>query len=211
MDGTRFDAWTRSLAGGRSRRGALRLLAGGGLGALLPRLAPAGAAAQEAQAVCGLVGEPCAVNGECCHGNRCNGRRCVCQRGKTDCGGRCRDLNTNENHCGECGNRCEAGQSCCGGRCRACPCGSVRINGRCHAVCQDGRNACRLGGGCNGNPACTCVKRVGGGAVCVGGAGDCNGCESDADCAGPGFAPGSVCVDSSGGCCGSSSCQIPCG
>ena len=61
MDGTRFDAWTKAWGATRSRRGALRLLAGGGLGALLARRGPAGTAAQEAQAVCRLVGEPCAA------------------------------------------------------------------------------------------------------------------------------------------------------
>ena len=214
MDGPRFDAWTRSLARGRSRRGALRVLAGGGLGAMLAQLAPRGAGAQEAQAVCGFVGEPCRVNGECCHGNRCNGRRCVCRPNHTDCGGRCRDLRFNENHCGECGNRCEAGQTCCWGRCGegpCCPGGAVRINGRCHAVCRNGRTTCDPTGGCNGNPACTCATRVGGGSVCVGGAGSCVGCESDADCVGRDFDPGSVCVVSAGDCCGGSSCQDPCG
>ena len=120
MDAHRFDRLATRLAATPTRRSALRLLAGGALAALLPARLGARAAAQEAQAVCRFVGEPCTVNGHCCHGNRCRGGTCQCRPNLTSCGGRCRDLRTNERHCGACDHRCEAGQTCCRGRCVAC-------------------------------------------------------------------------------------------
>ena len=151
MDGPRFDAWTRTLARGRSRRGALRVLAGGGLGALLAHRAASRGTAQEAQAVCGLVGEPCRVNGECCHGNACRDGTCQCARvNYTNCNGRCRDLRTNENHCGACNTPCEAGQTCCRGRCVDPQTDQLHC-GACGNAC--GREQACAGGACG--PACS--------------------------------------------------------
>jgi hypothetical protein len=65
MDQQRFDAFTRSLAEGRSRRGALKVIGGGlagGLGALFLR--NRGALAAD----CTPDGENCALNSECCSG-----------------------------------------------------------------------------------------------------------------------------------------------
>ena len=179
MDGNRFDAWTRAWGASRSRRGALRLLAGGGLGALLARLAPAEVAAQEAQAVCRFVGEPCTVTSHCCHGNVCVDDRCACRPNYTSCGGRCRDLRDNEHHCGACDTACHAGQTCCRGVCadlradeancgrcgNRCGQGEACQGGACRAVCQQERAPCRDGdaccsGSCNSDGTCAeCEKR----------------------------------------------------
>jgi hypothetical protein len=40
-----------------------------------------------------------------------------CSEGQTRCGDRCVNLQTNERHCGSCGNRCRSTQTCCKGRC----------------------------------------------------------------------------------------------
>ena len=171
MDGIRFDTIAKAWGATRSRRGALHFLAGGGLGALLARLAPSAAAGQEAQAVCRFVGEPCTVNSHCCHGNRCEGGTCQCRPNHTNCGGCCRDLRSNENHCGECDNRCRAGETCCRGRCvdlqtNRRHCGRCGHACRTDQVCAEG--TCRCPGGvpeCGGVccaagqtcPAGTCV------------------------------------------------------
>ena len=126
MDGTRFDAWTKALAGGRSRRGA--------------------------QAVSGFVGEPCRINGECCHGASCRGGTCQCRPNHTDCNGRCRDLRFNERHCGACNTPCAAGETCC--------------RRRCVDVATDAANCGRCGNACGADQVC-----AGGvcGPVCRGG------------------------------------------
>ena len=91
MDGTRFDGLTRALAGAKSRRGALALLAGA---------AVAGTARQEAaEAInfCRLPGVACGSDDVCCS-RKCDGGTCAC----IDAGKRCYQV----------------GIACCSGRCR---------------------------------------------------------------------------------------------
>ena len=141
MDGSRFDHLAR-WAATTSRRRALRFLVGFALGGLLPSIATD----RTAGAACGLVGDSCTQDGDCCPGARCarNGT-CRCKLGLTACGGRCRNLQTNPNHCGACGHVCASG-SCVAGVC--CPAGQA-----CDGAC------CPLGA--------TCVRSPFGGFACV--------------------------------------------
>jgi hypothetical protein len=109
MDGNRFDALTRSLAAPRTRRGVLKTLGAGiaaGLGAL--GLGNAGAAPGgqgkgkgPQPGRCGLDGQPCKWNRQCCEfaGLVCLDGACGCPEGETLCGGTCR---SSEGLCGGC-------------------------------------------------------------------------------------------------------------
>lgn len=157
MDGTRFDAMAKArIAGSASRRGALRLLAGGALGLARQRLSRSGAAAQEDEAVgCLHFGRPCRRPGQCCSGV-CRGKR-----GKETC--RAHDAGTcrpNQNVC-EQGN----GAACNGtlrcqclattGGARFCALGDAGACAVCHrdrdCVAQGfgARSACVRVGGCD--------------------------------------------------------------
>ena len=103
MDGQRFDDLTKAMAGGATRRGALRLLAGGALAGALARLDLGSTAAQDVGAA------HCVPNGTICTGRRrlgtrhrhscrdcCSGfstrrpggaRRCSCRPDGASCGG----------------------------------------------------------------------------------------------------------------------------
>ena len=97
MDGERFDAIAKWLAGTASRRGALRLLAVG-LAAVLAR--PRAAAGQLGTAAnagsCRAPGDICDGDADCCS-ERCRSGRCLCRRR---------------------GAACAADRACCSGRCR---------------------------------------------------------------------------------------------
>ena len=145
MDGKQFDTVIKNI-GVRpgSRRAVLRALGGGALGAVLARLGLDGAAAQTASA-CGRVGAECSDGGQCCPGSRCAKGRCRCRAGLTDCGGRCRNLQTDVINCGACGSPCSKGQACCAGQCR-----DLRLDNENCGVCG---NACPASRGfpcCNG-------------------------------------------------------------
>ena len=73
MDADRFDRLARSL-GTTSRRGALRLLAGGALGSFLGLLGRGEAGAAHGEG-CKRVTRRCAKDGDCCSG-RCRRGRC---------------------------------------------------------------------------------------------------------------------------------------
>ena len=83
MDVYTFDALTRSAVASSTRRGTMRVLAGGVLGALLGTLGrgPAGAA-------CHRLGRRCGEDGDCCGGARCRRGRCRCEPEK-ECLGNC--------------------------------------------------------------------------------------------------------------------------
>ena len=166
MDATHFDAMTRALVAPRSRRRVLVAAVGAALGGLL-----GAAGLKEAAAACREVGEKCAADGDCCAGARCNGKgRCVCKAGRTNCDGRCRDLVTDEQNCGACGQTIPAGKICCFRRARdpetdpnncgacgvSCPtltscCGGACVNlnlspvhcGACNRQCAPGKSCCR--------------------------------------------------------------------
>ena len=206
MDGERFDAIARRMTTS-SRRGALRLLAGGAAGALLARLAPAGVAAQEAQAVCRFVGEPCRVNVECCRGARCQGGTCQCRPNHTNCNGRCRDLRSNERHCGACNTPCEPGRACCRRRCvdpatDPAHCGRCGRACRADQSCDGGACACpagsaECGGACKGGGSAPCTEdeQCCSGACFLVTSQCCPVCPAGCDC---GFADGPRCTDRTG-------------
>ena len=113
MDRARFDCFARSVAGATSRRGALRVLAGGALGL-------AGmTAASDALAGCGSDGDECATNKNCCGGLKCSAKK---GDGKV---GKCRYKNGKG--CGTKNDFCKQNKDCCGGfLCRSRKC--VRKN-----------------------------------------------------------------------------------
>ena len=98
MDGERFDRIARALGATPPRRGALRLLAAGALGAILAR--PRGAVVQVGIAAntgsCRATGDVCDGDKDCCS-QRCEGGRCQCRKR---------------------GAACTVDRACCSGRCR---------------------------------------------------------------------------------------------
>ncbi len=178
MDATGFDALARRLAGGATRRGALRRLAAGVLAAALASAGPREAAAAR------------------------------CPRGKKRCRGAC----IPQSRC--CSSRdCAPGELCAKGRC---------VTGQ--GTCATGANACANAGNpfcqdASGETTCVCHGRLEGGTRCgvFSDASLCDQCETDADCIGLGFPPGSSCTQDFGVDCplcqndNRGSCTIPCG
>jgi hypothetical protein len=167
MDGHAFDRWVASAARDSTRRGALRLLAGGLLGGLLSR-----AATESARAQAGIVGPPR------------EGMILTCaDAGLADCPGYCADLLSDPYNCGGCGVVCGGGQACAGGVCiwlapldpglvvDCTPQGLTNCGGNCVDLAFDAfncgacGNSCPLGGACQ-DGACA-------GLVCLGGLVDC--------------------------------------
>jgi hypothetical protein len=73
-------------------------------------------------------------------GQTCQDGKCQCPRHQEVCNGECRNLQTDEAHCGECGKTCTGGKTCQGGNCT---CGSQQ---ECNGVC--GYRYCSESGGC---------------------------------------------------------------
>jgi hypothetical protein len=149
MDGNRFDNLSRALSHAASRRSAIRAAVAAVVGGA--SLAAVGNASAVA-IVCRAPGQACSRNDQCCSAY-CEQRRtapartrnkCQCPAGNTICGNDCADLQTDERHCGACGNACGAGETCCNGACRDLDtdmnhCGSCgkRCSGAFH-ICEDG-------------------------------------------------------------------------
>lgn len=118
MDDLRFDRLTQKIGATASRRTALKGLAAGVLGV-------------------GIASHP-----EVTLGARCNRNR-DCGSGENCCGNRCRDILTDQRHCGGCGNNCR------GNGTRLCQ------NGGCFFQCRGAEsgicdlNACGDLCGCN--------------------------------------------------------------
>jgi hypothetical protein len=131
MDGSRFDCVAKSWANGISRRTILR-----GLAASVIGLVAAPAARSEAAITCYAAGQACNFDVECCVGT-CTFGVCRCPAGKVNCNGLCRDtcnvicrdLKSDSNNCGFCGNTCRKGSHCANGKC----CGQGEVN--CGGVC----------------------------------------------------------------------------
>jgi hypothetical protein len=73
---------------------------------------------------CRRLGRACRRDSQCCSKNcirQGDNKVCACPDGKTACNERCVNLETNDNHCGECFNRCDEDVECvngmCGGAC----------------------------------------------------------------------------------------------
>lgn len=135
MDGQRFDGLTRELAGPQTRRHALRLLAGGTLGAVLARFGLEQASAQDVgttsdavcegrQVICSSAGGP---GFDCAEG-------CVCARntnGEKQCVNGLRDTCRNRQRCDRNKDCNGDGQVCI--RVSGCDCPGRR--GRCFDRC----------------------------------------------------------------------------
>jgi hypothetical protein len=122
-----FDELAKSLADGKfSRRGMLRMLGGALLGGALASI-PGVAWAAKSGCASGVTctGQCCAMGATCRKGK---GKGCFCPPGQMVCSGVCRDLSTNVNNCGSCGNACTGGRSCVGGQC-VCPTGTTLCPG----------------------------------------------------------------------------------
>lgn len=182
VDAERFDDLTRSVAG-ISRRNALRLLAGGGLGGLATLLDRDGAAA------CRRIRRACTRDNQCCSG-RCDPQRGRCQgscrNGQKLCNGRCIanaspcgavpsptvlppppsglipcggvqiDPQTDEANCGACGRACPPGARCLEGEC-FCPAGTSRCPGidRCVDLLTDQQDCGACNRPCLSGQTCT--------------------------------------------------------
>ncbi len=172
MDGQRFDGLTRDLASSRNRRQALKLLAGGTLGAVLARFGLEQASAQEGVGTDGVEADRvrrCRRNNDCRQNEQC-------------CNRRCRDVLNDDRFCGDCNTRCADNEIC--------------RNGACFETCLQGRpGVCDLRG-CG--DFCGCNPPAGSqSGVCSNTSGSCNDvpeCETDRDCR-----DGKVCIDN--GCC----------
>ena len=119
MDGGRFDALARGLAGKRSRRATLRLAVAGLIGGALGSVGRS----REAAAACTKFGQKCESGTECCTGY-CAGRgtkqrgHCTCPPEATRCGSGC----------------CAGGQEC------------VVVEGDRVCVCPSGTSFCTVEG-----------------------------------------------------------------
>ena len=113
MDGPSFDALTRQLASRLPRRGVFALMTGAASSLLLGGIPPVAAG-------CKKVGKKCDKNNDCCDHAKCKGGKngeCRCKSGFTECGGKCFDLDKDENHCGSCNTACDPGWGCFDGVC----------------------------------------------------------------------------------------------
>ena len=170
MDGRRFDTISRLLAGAGTRRGALKaalgLMAGGSA------LAAGEVAARPA--LCRPAGRYCTHNKQCC-GNRCRtGKRvpiasrniCDCDAPFGMCGKMCRDLSSDPNHCGACGNQIDRETELC--------CDGVPT-----AIDEENCHAC--GNVCGPDDVC-CGPEIGCAASCEPDGGSDGTCPADQSC-----------------------------
>ena len=103
MDAHTFDRWTTALSQHPTRRTALRVLAGGLLGALLARRGSTPTRAAQFDEV-GVLTD--------------TGFYSCAAQGLTDCFGVCADVSSDPANCGACGNVCAMGDACIGGWCQ---------------------------------------------------------------------------------------------
>jgi Stigma-specific protein, Stig1 len=189
-----LDELAKGLASGTLSRGkAIRWMGGALLGAALASV-PGMAWAND----CRRLGRGCRRDSQCCSKNcvRLGDHKvCGCPEGKTRCGVRCVNLQTNERHCGECFNRCVEGEQCVEG------------------MCQGGGGICPTVGSCitgfprcQNNTNCFCTTTTEGTTFCA----FPTGCDSAVECTSSQDCPsGWGCSDT---CCnGRSICNPPCG
>lgn len=143
MDASRFDIWTQSLPQARTRRGLIGLLAGapapGLLAALLgnpeetrarkkrkkksknkhkkkPDACKPQSTADACRGRCGKVENNCG-QAVACGPCACQQDPSQCTADETCCPNGCKNLQTDRQHCGACGNLCPEGLVCQGGAC----------------------------------------------------------------------------------------------
>lgn len=102
------------------------------------------------------------------HAGECQPQDLSCPPGQTVCNEVCKDLQTDQNHCGACNNSCGASGTCCSGVCKnlntdetncgACgnPCGAGQIccSGVCKNLNNDENNCGTCGNACGGGQTC---------------------------------------------------------
>jgi Hom_end-associated Hint len=112
MDATRFDRFATALGTSTSRRTAIKLLAGGALGAVL-----GGLGLEEAAAACTPAGKRRRRGEACCPDAVGDGRRCVCRSDDpaVTCAGRCGIVIDNCGRQIDCGTTCPGRETCGGG------------------------------------------------------------------------------------------------
>jgi hypothetical protein len=135
-----------------------------------------------------------------------------CKRGQVHCGSKrkCFDLQSDRKHCGSCSTTCNSGDLCIDGECVVGP-------GDCPANADSCSETDTVP--CNDNPDCSCYQRLEGGVRCVQfllPIGECDQCETDADCVALGFPVGSSCIKDDGPSCtcladNRGYCGEPCG
>ena len=152
-----LDAIARGLAGGMSRREALRM--GGAALVGVAGLTPSAAwAATTGHCPQGHVkcGTKCCPTGEVClPPARAGGaHHCGCAHHLTRCSGRCVNVHTNVNNCGACGHKCPTGQHCANGVC-ACPSGETKCSGQCVSLTNNPRHCGSCGHSCPQGQTCS--------------------------------------------------------
>jgi hypothetical protein len=211
MDDHRFDALTKTLTNGGSRRGALQSLGASALAAVVARLGleddaeakkkrknkkkkKCKGATKKCNGKCIPVAN-CCVDGDCDPGQLCQNGTCLLQEVACQNDGDCGVNEVCQN--GTCvpdpgqfcqGNGdCDSGEACFAGTC-------VPIAGTCDATddhCSVVEALCNP----DGVTDCFCLQRFGGGVACTEDfvlGSQCGNCTSDADC--DALEAGSVCV-----------------
>ncbi len=138
-----------------------------------------------------------------------------CASGLTECGGACRDLQTDRNHCNACNRACAPGEICAGGMCTiSCASGLTACSGVCRDTLTDRAHCGACGRACGAGQICTngvCTLSCGSGLTACGSA--CVNLQNDpANCSACGrpCSSGQVCVNGAcAGVCGAG--QLTCG
>jgi hypothetical protein len=213
MEGSQFDRVTKQLATQTGRRRMLQGLAvvvatlGVALGHQPATAKPHRHRAQQVHGQgngprpgrCGQFGHPCKFTKQCCEaaGLVCIDGACGCNKGETNCGGRCVTCPTGDTTCSGTTCVCTGGETECGGKCVTCPTGGECAGTSC--VCTGGQTECS--GKCvntqNDEHNCgACGTRCTVNEECV--AGKCA-CGSDDSCSTGTFGAGSSCCQGLGG------------
>jgi hypothetical protein len=156
---SRLDAIARGLAGGMSRRDALRL--GGAAVVGITGLMPADAWALTCPTGRVRCAGKCCPVGEVCLPPAQAGapHHCGCAQGLTRCGSQCVNLRNNSRHCGTCTHVCPTGQHCSAGKCVCAP-GHHLCSGQCVSLSTDPKNCGSCGHACAAGETCqnsTCM------------------------------------------------------
>jgi hypothetical protein len=229
MDSGRFDALTKYVARGASRRRTLASIATSLFASVVP------VAGRQAAAACKKVGKNCEKSKDCCEKAKCKNGTCRCKDGYKNCDGTCKNLDTDEKHCGSCNTRCASGEKCCEGECadrqtnrdhcgacgNACAPTEDCVEGSCQPIagsCLAGSSHCLEDEAvaCPDAPECRCQQSVEGRTYCaepVTANSFCGNCATSADCKDE-FGPDAFCMITDGSkCCGPDQtriCRRPC-
>lgn len=188
MDDRRFDRVAQALAAFLSRRAVTGLGVAGSLGLLLGQRQD-GEAKARCLGPSQKCSAKTIKKARCCGGSNCKNRRCRCPKGQKPCrkrccpkgkicvggqcrnpclpgqvrcGTTCRNLTSDPQACGSCGNACAAGQTCGNGLCLCPPglqlCSSQCVStqsdsdncGACGQVCPAAFRTCLVGDCCTG-------------------------------------------------------------